>query len=80
MPLKNSVNEVLKVRHQDRRVAQISPATAQRIAQGELPSGPSTYGKVGRARVFGMPGESAPHWDDSHHQNDPDEQENEASK
>lgn len=61
-PVGDSVNRVLHVRHQDRKVSQISPVTAQRIAQGQLPSGPSTYGKIGRAQTWGMPGEAAPQW------------------
>ncbi|MDD7465636.1 MAG: NADH-quinone oxidoreductase subunit J [Actinomycetaceae bacterium] len=59
-PVENSVNRILKIRRQDRTVAQASPVTAARIAAGDLPSGPSTYGKVGHAQVWGMPGEAAP--------------------
>lgn len=62
-PIENSVNRILKIRHQDRTVAQISPVTAARIAAGEVPSGPATYGKVGHAQVWGMPGEGAPDHD-----------------
>lgn len=62
-PLENSVNRVLKVRGQERRLAEISPATVAKITSGDLPSGPSTYGKVGRAHVNGMPGTSAPDHD-----------------
>lgn len=59
-PLENSVNRVLKVRGQERQVAQISLATVQRLAQGTGISGPETYGQVERAKVLGMPGEKAP--------------------
>ncbi|MFC5369725.1 NADH-quinone oxidoreductase subunit J [Arcanobacterium bovis] len=62
-PLENSVNRVLKIRGQERRVAEISPETVARITQGNLPSGPSTYGAIGQARTPGMPGESAPDHD-----------------
>ena len=61
--LDNSVSRILKIRHQDRTLAQASPITAARIAAGELPSGPSTYGKVGAAQTWGMPGEAAPDHD-----------------
>ncbi|MCI5826019.1 MAG: NADH-quinone oxidoreductase subunit J [Arcanobacterium sp.] len=59
-PIKNSVNRILKIRHQDRTVAQVSPVTAARIAAGKVPSGPATYGKIGQAQVWGTPGEGAP--------------------
>ncbi|WP_124055285.1 NADH-quinone oxidoreductase subunit J [Arcanobacterium ihumii] len=59
-PLENSVNRVLKIRGQERRVAEISPETVARITRGQLPSGPSTYGQIGRATIAGMPGEKAP--------------------
>ena len=62
-PLDNSVNRVLQVRGQMRTVGQISPATVERIATGTGVSGPSTYGKVGRATLAGMPGELAPDHD-----------------
>ncbi len=63
-PLENSVSRVLRSRGQERSVAEVSPATVERIAQGKLPSGPSTYGKVGRTQTFGMPGEAAPNYDE----------------
>lgn len=62
-PLENSVNRVLKVRGQERRVAEISPLTVERLAQGMALHGPQTYGAVGRAHVPGMPGEVAPDYD-----------------
>ncbi|XCB29524.1 hypothetical protein RQN30_09985 [Arcanobacterium hippocoleae] len=54
---------MLKVRGQERRVAEISPATVERLAKNGLLSGPTTYGKVGRAQIPGMPGESAPDYE-----------------
>ena len=62
-PLENSVNRVLKIRGQERHVSQFAPVVVERIARGEFPSGPSTYGKAGRAKTLGMPGESAPDHD-----------------
>lgn len=63
-PIEDSVNKILKIRSQDRTVAQASPVTAQRIAEGKVPSGPATYGKVGIAHVWGTPGEVAPSYED----------------
>ncbi|WP_255313861.1 NADH-quinone oxidoreductase subunit J [Trueperella pecoris] len=62
-PAANSVNRVLQVRGQMRTVGEISPKTVERIATGEGVSGPSTYGKVGRSTLMGMPGELAPDHD-----------------
>lgn len=59
-PLENSVNHVLKIRGQERRVAEISPATVARLSRGEALSGPGTYGVVSRTQIDGMPGEAAP--------------------
>ena len=42
-----------------RSVAEISPATAERIKRNDI-SGPATYGQIGRARTAGMPGGAAP--------------------
>lgn len=63
-PIEDSVNRVLKIRNQDRTIAQASPVTAQRIAEGKVPSGPATYGKVGIAHVWGTSGEAAPSYED----------------
>lgn len=62
-PLEKSVNRVLRVRGQARRVAEISPLTVARLAQGGALHGPQTYGAVGRAHVPGMPGDTAPDYD-----------------
>ncbi|MDP9806691.1 NADH-quinone oxidoreductase subunit J [Trueperella bonasi] len=62
-PEPGSVNRVLQVRGQVRTVGEISPKTVERIATGEGVSGPSTYGKVGRSSLMGMPGEIAPDHD-----------------
>lgn len=62
-PEPGSVNRVLQVRGQVRTVGEISPKTIERIATGEGISGPSTYGKVGRSSLMGMPGELAPDHD-----------------
>lgn len=59
-PLPHSVNRVLQIRNQNRTVAQVSPVTAARIAAGDFPSGPTTYGKVGHVQTWGTPGEAAP--------------------
>lgn len=58
-PLINSVNKVLRIRGQMRSVAEISPATAERIKRNDI-SGPATYGQIGRAQTAGMPGGAAP--------------------
>ncbi len=63
-PIEDSVNRILKIRNQDRTVAQASPVTAQRISEGKVPSGPATYGKVDIAHVWGTPGEAAPNYED----------------
>ncbi|VEI13707.1 NADH-quinone oxidoreductase subunit J [Trueperella bialowiezensis] len=62
-PEKGSVNRVLQIRGQVRTVGEISPKTVERIATGDGISGPSTYGKVGRSKLMGMPGEIAPDHD-----------------
>lgn len=59
-PVEISTNRVLQIRGQVRTVGEISPKTVERIVSGQGIDGPSTYGKIGRASIAGMPGESAP--------------------
>ncbi|WP_297564743.1 NADH-quinone oxidoreductase subunit J [uncultured Arcanobacterium sp.] len=59
-PLEGSVNRILQIRGQSRSVEEISPETVARISAGQVPSGPATYGVVGRSTLPGMPGEKAP--------------------
>lgn len=62
-PAEGSINRVLEIRGQGRSLSEISPATVDIITNGPGLHGPSTYGKVGRATVAGMPGVAAPDYE-----------------